>query len=176
MAVSRMCWRSHPDTLREAELCKALNQGSMGRFVALDADAASLKEVAANYGGKGVETVHGSVRHILARKLKLGSFDFVYAAGLYDYLADNVARALTARMFEMTRPGGQVMIANFAPQIWDRAYMEAFMDWRLIYRTEEEMGALMGDIDPAEVESHQVYSDPDGSVVYLMVYKKQPVN
>ena len=147
----------------------------MGRFVALDADAESLKEVETNYGCKGVEVVHGSVRHILARKLTLGSFDFVYSAGLYDYLADNVAKALTARMFEMTRPGGQIMVANFAPQVRDRAYMEAFMDWQLIYRTEEEMGILMGDIDPAEVANYQAYSDPDGSVVYLMVHKKQPV-
>ena len=38
------------------------------------------------------------------------------------------------------------------------------------------MGTLMEDIDPAEVESYQVYSDPDGSVVYLMVHKRQSVN
>jgi extracellular factor (EF) 3-hydroxypalmitic acid methyl ester biosynthesis protein len=162
--------------LREAELCRALSQGSMGRFVALDADEASLKEVTANYGCKGIEAVHGSVRHILARKVKLGNFDLVYAAGLYDYLTDNIARVLTVRMFEMTRPGGQMMIANFAPQVRDRGYMEAFMDWHLIYRTEEEMGTLMEDIDPEEVESCQVYSDPDGSVVYLMVHKRQSVN
>lgn len=162
--------------LREAELCRALSQGSLGRFVALDADAASLKEVTTDYGCNGVEAVLGSVRHILARKTKLGNFDFVYAAGLYDYLADNVAKALTVRMFEMTRPGGQIMIANFAPQVRDRAYMEAFMDWHLIYRTEEELGALMEDIDPAEVESYQLSSDPNGSVVYLMVHKRQMVN
>jgi extracellular factor (EF) 3-hydroxypalmitic acid methyl ester biosynthesis protein len=161
--------------LREAEISEALASGSVGRFVALDADADSLREVATNYARLGVETVHGSVRHILSRKVKLGTFNFVYAAGLYDYLADNVAKALTVRMFEMTKPGGQMLIPNFAPQVRDRAYMEAFMDWNLIYRDEHAMATLVSGIDPAEIESYDVYSDPSGSVVYLMVKKAKRV-
>jgi hypothetical protein len=125
--------------LREAELSEALTSGRVGRFVAVDADATSLREVEANYARLGVETVHGSVRHILARKLRLGTFDFVYAAGLYDYLADNVAQALAARMFEMVKTGGMMLIPNFAPQVRDRGYLETFMDWNLIYRDEYEM-------------------------------------
>jgi extracellular factor (EF) 3-hydroxypalmitic acid methyl ester biosynthesis protein len=89
-----------------------------------------------------VQTVHGSVRHILARKLRPGTFDFEYAAGPYDYLADNVAQALAARMFEMVKPGGSMLIPNFAPQVRDRAYLETFMDWNLIYRDEYEMAQL----------------------------------
>jgi hypothetical protein len=157
--------------LREAEISQALASGSVGRFVALDADADSLREVATNYARLGVETIHGSVRHILARRVKLGTFDLVYAAGLYDYLADNTARALTARMFEMTKPGGRMLIPNFAPQLRDRAYMEALMDWNLIYRDEQAMVMLVSGIEPAEIESCDVQSDPTGSVVYLLVKK-----
>jgi hypothetical protein len=157
--------------LRETELCKALESGRIGRYVAVDADAESLQEVETNYARKGVETVHGTVRHILAGKIKLGTFDFVYAAGLFDYLADNAARALTARMFDMSKPGGQVLIPNFSPQLHDRAYMDAFMDWHLIYRDEYDMAMLLADIDPAEIESYDVYSDPGGSIVCLLVKK-----
>jgi hypothetical protein len=155
--------------LREAEICEALVSGRAGRFVALDADATSLREVEANYARLNVETVHGSVRHVLARKLNLGTFDFVYAAGLYDYLADNVAQALAARMFEMVRPGGWMLIPNFAPQVRDRGYLETFMNWNLIYRDEYEMALLGDSLDPTHVEGYDVYSDPPGSVVYLLV-------
>ena len=155
--------------LREAEISEALAAGGTGRFVALDADAASLREVETNYARLGVQTVHGSVRHLLARKVRLGTFDFVYAAGLYDYLADNVAQALAARMFEMVKPGGWMLIPNFAPQVRDRGYMEVFMDWSLIYRDEYDMALLAASLDPAHIESYDVYSDPSGCVVYLLV-------
>ena len=46
-----------------------------------------------------------------------GQFDFVYAAGLFDYLSAPVASALTGRMFEMTRPGGLMLIPNFLVRV-----------------------------------------------------------
>jgi len=95
----------------------------------------------------------------------------VYAAGLYDYLADNVAQALTERMFTMTKPGGCMLIPNFAPQLRERAYMETFMDWYLIYRDEHDMAQLLSRIDPNYIESYDIYPDPHGSVVYLLVKK-----
>jgi extracellular factor (EF) 3-hydroxypalmitic acid methyl ester biosynthesis protein len=157
--------------LREAELSTALATGAAGRFVALDADPDSLREVETRYAHLGVETVHGSVRHILARKVKLGTFDFVYAAGLYDYLNDAVAQALTARMFELTNPGGQLLVPNFAPTVKDRAYMETYMDWDLIYRDEYDMAKLLERIDPTQIESYEIYTDPSNSVVYLLIKK-----
>jgi len=157
--------------LREAELSQALAAGRLGRMVALDADAESLREIETLYAHLGVETVHGSVRHILARKVNLGTFDLVYAAGLYDYLPANVAQALTERMFEMVRPGGDLLVANFAPEIRARLYMESFMDWKLIYRDEHEMAQLVARIDPDAMERCDVYGDPAGSVLYLRVKK-----
>jgi extracellular factor (EF) 3-hydroxypalmitic acid methyl ester biosynthesis protein len=158
--------------LREAELSRAVETGAVGRFVALDADADSLGEVARNYSRFGVETLHASVRHILARKVALGAFDFVYAAGLYDYLTEAVAQALTARMFDLTKPGGQLLIPNFAPSVQDRAYMETYMDWDLIYRDEYDMVGLVDRIDPEAIASLEVYRDPSQAVVYLLVKKR----
>jgi hypothetical protein len=157
--------------LREVELSSAMAAGKLGRFVALDADADSLREVERCYSGMGITPIHASVRHILGRKVKLGTFDFVYAAGLYDYLNDGVAQALTARMFEMTNPGGQLLVPNFAPGVQDRAYMEAFMDWDLIYRDRQDMARLMEGIDPSQIESYRIYADPSNSVVYLLLKK-----
>ena len=157
--------------LREVELSTAVARGAVQRLVALDADADSLAEVGTCYGHLGIETHHGSVREILRRKVRLGQFDLVYAAGLYDYLVDEVAQALTARMIEMTKPGGTVLIPNFAPSIEGRGYMECFMDWQLIYRDEYDMVGLLGRTDRALIDDYDVYADPWGSVVYLRVRK-----
>jgi hypothetical protein len=157
--------------LREAELSTALAAGRVGRFVALDADAESLREVRTRYGALGVETVHGSVRNVLARKADVGRFDFVYAAGLYDYLSDTTGAALTARMFELARPGGQVLIPNFAPCCPDRAYLETFMAWDLIYRDEIDIAGLVCRIPAGEIASYDIYSDPSRSIVYLLIRK-----
>lgn len=159
--------------LREAELSAVVASGRAGRFVAMDADAESLREVETQYSSLGVETVHASVRHILARKIRPGTFDFVYAAGLYDYLNDAVATALTARMFELTRPGGRVLVPNFAPCCRDRAYLETFMAWDLIYRDEYDMSRLVANIPVAEIASYDIYSDPSASIVYLSIEKAQ---
>lgn len=161
--------------LREAELSSALASGHLGRFVALDADAESLRDIERHYARLGVETVHASVRHLLMRKIGLGAFDFVYAAGLYDYLGENSAQTLSARLFEMVNPGGQMLIPNFAPRLRDRGYMETFMDWTLIYRDPQDMVRLLDKIEPAQVQSYDVYEDPSGSVVYLLVKKRSLV-
>ncbi len=157
--------------LREAELSSALAGRRVKRFVALDADPDSLAEVATHYTHLGVETRHASVREILKRKVCLGQFDLVYAAGLYDYLVDGVAQALTGRMLEMTRPGGTVLIPNYAPSVEGRGYMECFMDWSLIYRDEYDMVRLLERTNPSQIESYDVYGDPWDSVVYLLVKK-----
>jgi extracellular factor (EF) 3-hydroxypalmitic acid methyl ester biosynthesis protein len=160
--------------LREAELSTALTSGRVGSFVALDADRESLREVETQYSRLGVETIHASVRHMLARKVTRAPFDFVYAAGLYDYLNDNVAVALTARLFELTRPGGNLLIPNFAPSCPDRGYMESCMAWDLIYRDEYDMTRLVAHIPVDQIASYDVYSDPSGSVVYLRIEKNKP--
>src|SRR5262245_40830746 len=159
--------------LREVELSTAVASRQTGRFIALDADADSLEEIATRYGHLGVETVKASVRDLIARKCRLGSFDFVYASGLFDYLSDSTAAALTARMFELTKPGGRLLIPNFTPRCPDAGYMEAFMAWHLIYRDEFDMTKLVEAIPPQQIASYDIYNDRTGSIVYLLVHKAE---
>ena len=111
------------------------------------------------------------MRQILSGKLNPGQFDFVYAAGLFDYLNGPVAAAFTLRMFEMTRPGGQMLIPNFLGGVKDRGYMESFMDWHLIYREHADMEALAATLPAEEVAEYRIFDDEDDAITFLLVTK-----
>jgi hypothetical protein len=157
--------------LREVELSAAVQTGKLQEFVAFDQDEASLSVVAREYAHLGVRSVPGSVRNILAGKVNLGQYDFVYAAGLFDYLNGPVAAALTCRMFEMTRPGGLMLIPNFLTGIRDVGYMESFMDWHLIYRNHADMQALADALPSSAVADCRIFDDSEDTITYLLAAK-----
>jgi hypothetical protein len=157
--------------LREVECSRAVREGRIRNFVAFDQDQASLGVVARDYAHLGVRTVPGSVRQILAGKVDPGQFDFVYAAGLFDYLNAPVAAAFTRRMFDMTRPGGLMLIPNFLPGVKDRGYMESFMDWHLIYRNHADMAALASSLPQDAVADCRVFDDNHDAITFLLVSK-----
>jgi hypothetical protein len=157
--------------LREAEASAAIQNGRLAEFVAFDQDEASLAVVGRDYARLGIRTMAGSVRQILADKANLGQYDFVYAAGLFDYLGTPVATALTRRMFDMTRPGGLMLIPNFLASVRDVGYMEAFMNWHLIYRNQADMMALAEALPQNSVADRQVFDDPDDAITFLLVSK-----
>jgi hypothetical protein len=157
--------------LREIEISRAVQTRQIQDFVAVDQDETSLAVVANDYSHLGVDTIHGSVRQILCGKLNPGRFDFVYAAGLFDYLNASAAIALARRMFEMTRPGGMMLIPNFLTGARDRGYMESFMDWRLIYRDHADMQALGESLPATDVADCRIFDDPDDTITFLLVTK-----
>jgi extracellular factor (EF) 3-hydroxypalmitic acid methyl ester biosynthesis protein len=157
--------------LREAEISQAVQGGRLNDFVAMDQDAASLAVIDHDYAALGVRAMNGSVRQILGGKVNLGQFDFVYAAGLFDYLTAPVAAALTGRLFEMTRPGGTMLIPNFTAGAPDSGYMEAFMDWHLIYRTHAEMQGLTAALSTPAIASVEIFDDEDATITFLVVHK-----
>jgi extracellular factor (EF) 3-hydroxypalmitic acid methyl ester biosynthesis protein len=155
--------------LREVELSAAVQTGKIEEYVAFDQDKNSLAVVCHDYAHLGVRTMPGSVRQILAGKVNVGRYDLVYAAGLYDYLSDAAAVALTRRMFEMTRPGGSMLIPNFLVGARDIGYMESFMDWHLIYRNHADMQALADALPRSEMADCRIFDDPDDTITFLLV-------
>jgi len=97
----------------------------------------------------------------------LGSFDFIYSLGLYDYLSDAAARRLLATAVDMLNPGGKVWIANFVEDLWSAGYMEAVMDWWLIYRSEDKINSLACRIDPGKIAARRTFREPESNVVFL---------
>jgi SAM-dependent methyltransferase len=156
--------------LREAQASRAVRAGAFSRFVGVDHDSLTLDLVRRTLGPVGVEAVQGTVASLLRRGFP-DAFDLVYSAGLYDYLPTPVAQRLSARLFSLLRPGGKLLVANCAPgQV--AGYMEAFMDWMLIYRDEAELSALGARIRSEELAGCRTFGDRTGCHVYLEVVRR----
>ena len=157
--------------LREIEWSRAARSGAAA-IIALDQDRDSLGCIDRQYQRYRVSTMPGTVVDLVRRSVKLADFDLVYSAGLYDYLADDLARALTASLFRMLRPGGRLLIANFTPATQDAAFMEVFMDWRLVYRRPDEVRSLADSIPPADLADVEQFCDENRHVAYMRVVKR----
>jgi extracellular factor (EF) 3-hydroxypalmitic acid methyl ester biosynthesis protein len=142
-----------------------------GEFVALDQDPLSCQEVQRVHAGGRVQVLNEGVRDLLSpeRAAALGRFDLVYSAGLYDYLPDVLARRLTQRLLQSLAPGGRLVIANFVPAGSGRGYMELFMDWTLVLRTEAQLRQLAQAAGAAQVHS---FLDPHRNVVYAELLRE----
>jgi extracellular factor (EF) 3-hydroxypalmitic acid methyl ester biosynthesis protein len=158
--------------LREAALSSAVRRRRLGRFVALDSDAQSLKEVVACYGPYGVETCHADLRKLLAGRSGLGQFDLVYSTGLFDYLHETTGRRLVRNLFEILNPGGRLLVANFLPEIRDIGYMETFMDWNLVYRTRHDMLELTRDVPQREIHSLRIFAEENQNIIFLEICRR----
>jgi len=158
--------------MREAHGCPAITAGRISEWLGIDPDPDCVDKVNSEQYGTGVHAIVGTPRSILENEVELGSFDLIYAAGLYDYLDDTMAKELTSRLFEMLNPEGSLLVSNFAPSLRESGYMEAFMSWNLHYRDEDEMETLAGGIDPSQAEPLTVFWDSYENIVFLEVTKR----
>jgi len=157
--------------LREAQCSAAVRDGGVAEFHALDQDPVSLALLDAEHASLGVTPVLGSVKDLLTRHVTFHDLTLAYAAGLYDYLPTAVAARLTARLVETLAPGGRLLVANFCPETPDVGYMESFMAWRLIYRTESEMQEIAAEVPGDRIAWQRTFRDTGRNVVYLEIEK-----
>lgn len=140
---------------------------------AFDSDEKSLEEVRRSLTSWRVNAVKGSIRNIVAGKFSPSGFDYVYAAGLYDYLAAPLAQRLTQLLFGKVSFGGRLLIANFTHDTEDVGYMESYKDWWLTFRDESEMLEIVRALPSAEVESFKLFRDPDRHIVFAEVRRSK---
>lgn len=158
--------------LREAALSNTFKANQISRWVALDQDPVSVAAIAAEYAGTAVQPLEGSVAGLLRGAYELGQFDFVYAAGLYDYLPRAVAVKLTRRCMAMLKPGGRLLFANFSDRTTDDGFMEVFMNWELLLRSDEDMWDIINaSVDRNTVDA-QVVAGANGEIAYGVIEKR----
>jgi extracellular factor (EF) 3-hydroxypalmitic acid methyl ester biosynthesis protein len=103
-----------------------------------------------------------SVRQILRRPEAVPPADLIYASGLFDYLDDRTASLLIRRLRSRLAPNGLLIVTNLTALNKEIAYMEAIMDWWMVYRDERELLRLA-----APAAGQAVCSLLDGRVACL---------
>jgi len=68
-------------------------------------------------------------------------FNLVWSSGLFDYLDDRQFILALKKMTRAAKPGGEIVIGNFAPGHASRSSIE-WANWFLNHRTEDELLAL----------------------------------
>ncbi len=155
--------------LREASMSSAVRRSKFNTFIALDADAKSLTEVERSFARFGVQCELADIRKMLTGVMDFGTFDLIYSTGLYDYLNQKSAQKLSYHLFSMLKPGGKLVIANFLPSIHDIGYMEACMDWFLVYRNRMDMMGLTELIPQHDMREILVTVEENQNIVFLEV-------
>jgi extracellular factor (EF) 3-hydroxypalmitic acid methyl ester biosynthesis protein len=117
-----------------------------------------------------LQVQHKSVNQILkeaTRAAVLNSqsqYDFIYCAGLFDYLSDQVCRRLMTLLYSWLAPGGLLLATNVHPSNPRRHTMDLVMEWNLIYRDAAQMAAIRP--TGIEAQAFRVTSDLTGVNVY----------
>lgn len=157
--------------LREAKESVAVQEGSIGQLVAFDQDPLSLEVIDREFDNGSIQTIRGSVTTLVRQKQSFENLDLVYAAGLYDYLSQPFATRLTKIMFDMLRTGGKLLVANFIPDHREVGYMETFMQWQLIYRTESQLADVAKEISALEIANKRTFFEDNGNIAFLELVK-----
>lgn len=134
----------------------------IGNIELVDQDPLSLDVVRQRFGASAnchEANVFSYLRGAIARGEK---FDLVYTLGLTDYLDDR-AMALLHRMAKaVLAPGGEFILANFVPGHLAIGWMEAVMEWQLIYREPEELARFAA----AEGFAARTWLDQTGAIAW----------
>jgi extracellular factor (EF) 3-hydroxypalmitic acid methyl ester biosynthesis protein len=98
-----------------------------------------------------------------------GKYDFVYCAGLFDYLPDQTCRVLSNIFYEWIGPGGLLVSTNVDGSNPRRLTMDYIMDWHLIYRRGVDLAALKP--EPVAADEGAITSDATGVNIFYSVRK-----
>jgi len=72
----------------------------------------------------------------------------------------------------MLGSGGRLLVPNFNPSLRDIGYLEACMDWWLLYRDDEDMNRLLAAIPEDAIADSRQYRDRHGNITVLEVTRK----
>jgi len=116
-----------------------------------------------------------SVQQILKEAARSGEgtserkYDFLYCAGLFDYLPDRVCKQLMNIFYEWLAPGGLLLVTNVDGTRPFRNKLEFILDWNLLYRNRRQLSDLPPDQAPAEACAFK--SDLTSVNVFLEIRK-----
>ena len=102
-------------------------------------------------------------------------YDFVYCAGLFDYLSTAVCKRLMNVFYEMLAPGGLLVSTNVCDAMSEsrpfRHSMEYILDWHLIYRNGPEIAAFAPTAAPPDAST--VLAEDTSVNIFIEVRKPE---
>ncbi|WP_072395140.1 class I SAM-dependent methyltransferase [Hyphomicrobium sp. CS1GBMeth3] len=113
-----------------------------------------------------LKSVQELLRQAVERPEAGQRYDFVYCAGLFDYLTDRVCSSLVKLFHHWCEPGGRVLVTNVHESNPVKGIMEHVMEWHLVLRDEAGMMRFAPDRSRAKV-----YCDHTGINVFLELHK-----
>jgi extracellular factor (EF) 3-hydroxypalmitic acid methyl ester biosynthesis protein len=79
--------------------------------------------------------------------------------------------ATNTHLYDLLKPGGLLVVGNFAPNLPVKNFIEHFLEWFLIYRNANEMLALSPTQAPKELCA--VRAEPTGTNIFLEARKPE---
>jgi extracellular factor (EF) 3-hydroxypalmitic acid methyl ester biosynthesis protein len=125
----------------------------------------------ANQRATRIDLVKKSVQQLLKDTVRTDGFsggkkfDFIYCAGLFDYLPDRICKRLMTLFYQSLTPNGLVLATNVAAVSPNRGSLELILDWHLIYRDARQAMALRPEGVPEEAV--RIGSDETGVNVFI---------
>jgi extracellular factor (EF) 3-hydroxypalmitic acid methyl ester biosynthesis protein len=98
-------------------------------------------------------------------------YDFVYCAGLFDYLSDKACQKLLETIYGWLAPGGVVIVTNVGGSPHFQHSLDFFLDWQLIYRGRQQLEVLVPELSSRGEIS--ICSDPTGLNVFVEIRKPE---
>ena len=100
-------------------------------------------------------------------------YDYIYCAGLFDYLSDNICKQLMNIFYELLAPGGLLLATNATDVLNSsrpfRYSMEYLLDWHLIYRDKGQFADMAPDL--AGKDNIAVIAEDTAANLFLEVRK-----
>ena len=122
-----------------------------------------------------IQLVRKSVQQILKQADRVihrsaaEQYDFVYCAGLFDYLSDKVCRRLMDILYAMLAPGGLLLATNVDAHP-ARGEMECFLEWHLVQRNATQMMSLA----PVAARRDDIGMKHDATAVNVLMEVRKP--
>jgi extracellular factor (EF) 3-hydroxypalmitic acid methyl ester biosynthesis protein len=98
-----------------------------------------------------------------------GRFDFVYCAGLFDYMTDSFCQHLMSIFYEWVAPGGLLLATNVESRNPQRFTMSYLLDWHLFNRDANDCRKIAPPMVAGD--TMRIYSDLTGVNLFIEVRK-----
>jgi len=95
---------------------------------------------------KDLHVIPGNIIQAVRKVEKLGPFDLIVTGGMFDHMSDrHVAFFLKQSLKNLLNHGGRLFFANSIEENPFRVWMEYLADWKLNYRSEDDIRRLMNE-------------------------------